>query len=496
MDVPFRDLGPKALKNIRDKVRVYEVWGGEPASIGNPATARPVPPRLTLPVATGVAAVVVLGTAAYELAIRRSLAIAPPAPTVVATPVAPTGARPTAEQPVTVGVMTIAARGQVPEWMRDVTRDGLNTIHSRVTGLQVYSRQEIDFLRDKQGLSELEAAEKLGIGKMISGALALQVVDIASGLLDASERVSGDPSQLIELENQLAVNVLRGLDIALSPADATPGATPPPAAPPAPSGHSWLSWPSVVWAESAGTDEEAIRAVLTEWAAALQAKDLARVAAVPVTVDEAQRAALTRYFDSANRLTIAIGDLDVLVAGDEALATFTRKDSFVDKRNGVAPQVQTATEGEVVVVGACSGEAEQQLDPEMRAGEYAHQVEEAARLEPRERVPAEDRQADRRTVGDPPVGPDTPPPLARGHVVGDEVDAAVQVGRQPGPRRPVARIGSTRRGTGRPRTRRSRPRRITAPTPASRAAAADEPCVVAPVARFVPVTVTAVKMSL
>jgi ketosteroid isomerase-like protein/TolB-like protein len=389
MDVTFRDAGMKALKNIRDKVHVYEIIVGEAASSTSsaPAPPVPVPPRLTLIVAAGLAALAVLGGAAYQLALRRPhLTPAAPAPAVVAAPASPTGPRPTAEQPVVVGVMTIAARGDVPDWMRDVTRDGLNTILSRVTGLRVYSRQKIDFLREKQGMTELEAAEKLGIGKMISGALAmdngdlaleLQVVDIASGLLDASERVTGLPAQLIELQNQLAVNVLRTLNIALSPEertvlfakrtndtlesyrmladtlggapkDAPAGGKPPATAPPVDSGRSWFSWPATAAAaEAGGDDEDAIRGVLTEWAAALQAKDLNRVAAVSVTMDDTQRTALARYFESADRLAITLADFDVLVAGDEALATFTRKDSFVDKRSGRDMQLEVRLSSEL-----------------------------------------------------------------------------------------------------------------------------------------------------
>lgn len=373
-DVPFRDLGPKALKNIRDKVRVYEVVLDQAATPVGTKPDAPQTARLGLLLGAAVATLLVLGAAAYELTVRRPTR-PPPAPAVAVAP-SPAGPRPTAEQPVTVGVMTIAARGQVPEWMRDVTRDGLNTILSRVTGLRVYSRQKIDFLRDKQGLSELEAAEKLGIGKMISGALSmdggqlsleLQVVDIASGLLDASENVTGEPGHLIELQNQLAVNVLRALNIALSADERTLlfakrtndtldsyrmltdtlGGPPTDAAPAPAPGHSWLQWLDASSAEAGDPDEDAIRVVLIEWAAALQAKDVNRVAAVSVTMDDTQRGALARYFDNADRLSITIGDVDVMVAGDEALATFTRRDAFVDKRSGKDMQLEVRLSGEL-----------------------------------------------------------------------------------------------------------------------------------------------------
>src|SRR5207249_2173601 len=52
--------------------------------------------------------------------------------------------------PLVLGVMAIRSRdAQVAPWMRELTRDALNTTLSKVHGLQVYSRQKIDFLREK-----------------------------------------------------------------------------------------------------------------------------------------------------------------------------------------------------------------------------------------------------------------------------------------------------------------------------------------------------------
>ncbi len=382
VDIGFRDLGPRQLKNIRDKIRVYEIGPGD--SHGAPASPRAIP-RLAVLGGAGIAALAVLGLAAYGLVARRPPRTEPGDVAGVASLERTVGTRPTAEHPVVVGVMTMAARGDVPDWIREVTRDGLNTILSKVTGLRVYSRQKIDFVREKQGLSELEAAEKLGIAKMISGALGkesgkltleLQVVDIASGLLDASERVSGEQGQVIELQNELAVNVIRALNIELSEEERavlfarrtnetldgyrmladTLGGAPgknarPPRGPdtsrsePAP---SWFCWSAVAWAEPADNNEEAIRALLLEWAGALQAKDLDRVASLMVEMGDEQRAALARYFANADALVVSIDDIDVLVAGDDALATFTRTDSFVDKRSARDLHLEVRLSSELV----------------------------------------------------------------------------------------------------------------------------------------------------
>ena len=72
-----------------------------------------------------------------------------------------------ADRPVAVGVMDVRAKtAGVPDWMRTLTRDSLNTVLSRVPAVRVFSRQKIDFLREKRGLTEIEAAEQLGMTQL------------------------------------------------------------------------------------------------------------------------------------------------------------------------------------------------------------------------------------------------------------------------------------------------------------------------------------------
>src|SRR5438552_14386628 len=127
-----------------------------------------------------------------------------------------------------MGVMDIHARGQVPEWMRDFTRDGLNTVLSKAPNLKVFSKQKIDFVREKRGLTEIEAAEQLGIAKMISGTLTardsrfvleVQVVDIRTGLLEDSERVEGREEELVDLQNRAALSMMKAMKVALNSDD-------------------------------------------------------------------------------------------------------------------------------------------------------------------------------------------------------------------------------------------------------------------------------------
>src|SRR4029453_13619057 len=77
-----------------------------------------------------------------------------------------------------VGIPSLNAHESVPAWVKDNTRDGLNTLLSKVAKLRVFSREKIDFLRERRGLSEIEVAETLGIQKMIVGSLAMDGADV------------------------------------------------------------------------------------------------------------------------------------------------------------------------------------------------------------------------------------------------------------------------------------------------------------------------------
>ena len=289
-----------------------------------------------------------------------------------------------AEGPLVLGVMEVRSRSAaVPAWMREITRDSLSTILSKVDGLRVYSRQKIDFVRRQRKLSEIEAAETLGMTKMLSATLALdasrvilelQVVDIASGLLDASDVVQGPPARLIELQNELALRAMEALGVRPPPdrlkevlGDRTndsldgyrmlmetlggPGDANVPAAPLPDGGSSGLVWGSVAWAAEPSAAEAAIRGLLARWATTLEAKNIQALAAIEADMSELQRAALGRYFANAQNLQIRISDVEVMVDGDEALATFTRSDTFTDARSGRETHLQLRINGDLVLEG-------------------------------------------------------------------------------------------------------------------------------------------------
>jgi ketosteroid isomerase-like protein/TolB-like protein len=306
-------------------------------------------------------AIALVSVAALALVKRHTPMLAPPTHTNIPKP--PAIAQ--AEGPLVMGVMDIRAQGKVPEWMREFTRDGLNTVLSKAPKLKVFSKQKIDFVREKRGLSEIEAAEQLGIAKMISGTLSaredkfvleLQVVDIQSGLLEDSERIEGAEAELVALQNRAAVNMVRAMNVVLSSDDVNrmfartndsldsyklltetlvgSEEQKPSEQKPHQSSDAWVPWVAIAYADEMKPDEAAVRQLLEKYRAALEAKDLDRLATVQEDLSEGQRQALLRYFDNAHGLKIQFSNLDILVEGDEALATFTRDDVFKDVRSG------------------------------------------------------------------------------------------------------------------------------------------------------------------
>jgi len=282
--------------------------------------------------------------------------------------------------PMVVGVMEVQPRGaRVPDWMRELTRDSLNTILSKVGDIRVFSRQKIDFVRDKRGLTEIEAAESLGMEKMLATSvtvrgsevtLDLDVIDIDSGLLDGSERVQGPIDDLISLQTDLALSAARLLGVEpseeqvraivasrgndtldsyrlLSDTLGGDGDGGDEGEPPTPNGDdgSWLPTPGNAYAQEVDPEERAIHALLQRYESALESESVDQLATLQLEMSPKQRESLQRYFTHADELIVTIVDVDVLVEGDEAVVTFTRQDTFVDARSNRQMKLEVRISG-------------------------------------------------------------------------------------------------------------------------------------------------------
>ena len=361
-EAPVEDLGRQRLKNISDPVRAYLIV---------PLGAERV--RRRRHVMIGVLGVVGIAV------IASALWLWPFWPRHVYTPSAgpaPQNARATAQgvaaTEVTLGVMLFKPLRDDPEhlWMREALRDGLNTQLSGLSKVKIYSKEFLDLLIDKQGLSEIEAANKLGIKKMLSGSfvavedtlrIETHVVDVGTGMIEASYTTTGPTKQFLSLQTKMTENVIARLDLPITAderktllaqqntdvdalkmlLEAEGGAAAPPPKPPDPGSSLWhwmerIAGPNAAWAD----DRTDIAAVLEAYRQATEAHEITAVAAVYVEFSPDQQAAQQRYFDNVKDLKIAISDVDAVVVGDDAVVSYTRTDDFTDVRTGRPLHVQ------------------------------------------------------------------------------------------------------------------------------------------------------------
>src|SRR5262249_49987 len=96
--------------------------------------------------------------------------------------------------------------------------------------------------------------------------------------------------------------------------------------PAAGSGTAWPRWAPGAWAEEGDGDEAAIRALLNRYEAALTSRSVDQIAALQPDLTAADREKLNHYFSVAPDLKVQISNIEVTRSGDDALATFDRKD--------------------------------------------------------------------------------------------------------------------------------------------------------------------------
>jgi adenylate cyclase len=373
-DEKFVDLGRQRLRNISTPIHAYMLVLRE-------AERRSTPPRVVIAWAFGAA----VGLAVVALALVGALRywgtsgrpeIAPGTGTHAGAERAaqrePDAVEPTVARKVTLGVMIFRdlASEEQNDWRREALRDGLNAQLSQLSQVKVYSKEFIDFLITRKGLSDVEAAEQLGISKMLSGSylvvggtlrIETHIVDVASGVLEASYTTTGREGDFLKVQNDLAFGVISHLNLPVTDAEkrtllarqttnvdalkmlleAEGGAA---AAPPAPpqSGqpHSavfrWLANTLPVGASlaRAADDQNEILAVLEAYRHATESKDSELLAEVYTDFSPELQAAQQRYFENVRDLRVNIENVDVAVVGDEAVVSYTRTDDFLDARTG------------------------------------------------------------------------------------------------------------------------------------------------------------------
>ena len=260
------------------------------------------------------------------------------------------------DQPtVVLGVMVFRGLGTDPgnAWMREALRDGLNTQLSEISSVKVYSKEFLDFLMTRQGLTEIEAANQLGITKMLTGSflgvggrlrIETRVVDVTSGVLESSYTTEGSPQEFLELQDQVVLGAIARLSLPITPEEraallarrstnvealkllleaegrsgtkaAGAGSQPTPGEP-----HSalhldsvmvaWLA-PSLALAADEKQDEVAILDLIERYRLATEAGEIDALAVLYTAFTPEQRAAQQRYLDNVRGLHIAVENIDL-----------------------------------------------------------------------------------------------------------------------------------------------------------------------------------------
>lgn len=383
-DEKFVHLGRRSLKNISEPVRAYLIVPREVTAARVRATR-----RAAVAWALGAGALVVLVAVGVVTALHNwggRPEAGPQRPKKPQTGVVAATRAPPAGQPhgepvgvempqVTLGVMLFKRFGAADEkdWRREALRDGLNTQLSQLSQVKVYSKEFIDFLMSRKGLTDVEAAEQLGIRKMLSGSFVVEggtlrvethVVDVATGVLEASYTTVGREQDFLGVQRELALGVISNLNLPVTEEEkrtllaqqttnvdalkmlleAEAGAPPPasqrsksPTRAPLSALGRWLALaagPRPARAAQDGGDRSEILAVLERYRQAMQAREPQALVAVYTEFTPEQEAAQQRYFENVRDLRVAIENVDIAVVGDEAVVSYTRTDDFADVRTG------------------------------------------------------------------------------------------------------------------------------------------------------------------
>ncbi len=356
MDLEYEDLGERDLKGV-GPVHLIRVIVGTERVERTAWWTMPLVYRRELGIAAAVAGLAALGG-------RRLLDMFDHRPARSVTGTTPPPIDRALEWPLAIAVMEIKQAGETPEWMCDITHQGLNALLTKFKNLTVISKDMIDFRRKSTHQEVIEIAKELNIRRMINGellrsgvklTLQVRVVDPETGRQVGACEADGSEDKLVEIQNDVGLQLIQtlkvpvrkhevdevlqarpnvDLDVTKRFADAFGGTEddePAPAKKTGP-GARWLSWPPEAWAQA--QDESGVKELLERYRAALEAKNLDQLAVIYLTLSDNTRDALTRYFQSANDLKVQFSAVSILFEGNEALATFTRSDKFRDVQTG------------------------------------------------------------------------------------------------------------------------------------------------------------------
>jgi class 3 adenylate cyclase/ketosteroid isomerase-like protein/TolB-like protein len=360
VDAPVEELGRRHLKNISDAVRA---WLIVPQDVGE-GRRRRTPLRWAY-AGGGVLAILIAawlwsthsrggGARVWD---RVAGTLSSPDRSETALPSS------VAERKTVIGVMPFSC-DQANSWMGLALRAGLNNALSRIPKVTVYSKEWIDFQIEHEGFSEIGAANKLGIGKLLSGSVVvvndqleieMHIVDMQTGRLDASVSKTGRVDQFLVVQAELTEALVVPLHLPISAEEGkqlqarqstnqaalqrlleAEGGAGEPAATPEPESaiERWLAW-AVVPRAARADDSHEILDVIEHYRRATESREASALADYYLEFTPKQQAAQQRYFDGARNLKVRIDDVKLEVQGDDAIVMYTRTDDFDDSQTGV-----------------------------------------------------------------------------------------------------------------------------------------------------------------
>jgi adenylate cyclase len=216
LDLAVTDLGPTALKNIAEPVRVYSLQVGKPAAVRPVTQARPLEPKKRSMLARLVAGIgaliVVVGAVLYFLA----------------------GSRPSAAAHLSVVVLPFTNLSGDPaqDYFADGITDNLTTDLSRIRDSFVIARNTAFSYKGKT-VDAKEIGKELGVRYVLEGSVQrdqnrvrvnAQLIDAASGAHLWADRFEEDVADLFKLQGQVVARLANALGYELIKAEGEAGA--------------------------------------------------------------------------------------------------------------------------------------------------------------------------------------------------------------------------------------------------------------------------------
>ena len=229
LDLAVTDLGPIALKNIAERIRVYSL------QVGAPAVAKPTEPKrrsALTPLALGIAALAGLAAAIgwYFLVANRSSPLTISAPT----PVASNAGAPAEATHLSIVVLPFKNLSGDPgqDYFADGVTDNLTTDLSRIRNSFVIASTTAFTYKGKT-VDAKEIGKELGVRYVLEGSaqrdgsrvrVNAQLIDAGTGAHLWAERFEEDVADLFKLQDQVVARLANTLGYQLVKAEAERGA--------------------------------------------------------------------------------------------------------------------------------------------------------------------------------------------------------------------------------------------------------------------------------